>query len=226
MGVPLGTATAPSIILALDYRGLNSAPDLATYSTVHTSHYTGHFVAIARSRKWAPWHIAANCATLAERPNGTAQVFFGKCGWQRQRIYELSATQYSDDGAAIPSYYTTYFVPSLDEEQSLGVAAHRKLFAYLSLFTCRGREFEPHRVPRQRGVSAGAAVAAAQLAGVEGFGAADQHSGGALRLPVRDEPGWRLVQPVAPGALGEGGSVIARAGRQLTSQSGWSSKGT
>ena len=132
-GVPLGAATAPSVILALDYRGLNTATDIATYSSVHSSAYSGHFMAMSRSRKWAPWNIVANCATLAERPDGTAQLFLGNAAGNG-KIYELNAAQLTDDGAAIAGYYTTYFVPTLDDEPGLGVAAHRKLFAYLTCY--------------------------------------------------------------------------------------------
>jgi hypothetical protein len=133
VGVPMGTATSPNVILSLDYRGLNTASDIASYSSIHSSTYTGHFMAVGRSRKWSPWNITANAATLAERPDGTAQLFLGN-GVGNGKIYESSATQFSDDGAAIASYYTTYFVPTPDDEQGLGVAAHRKLFAYLTLY--------------------------------------------------------------------------------------------
>lgn len=50
------------------------------------------------------------------------------------KIYQLSDAQLSDDGVAIPSYYTTYFFPSLDDEQSMQLRAHRKLFAYLTCY--------------------------------------------------------------------------------------------
>ena len=50
------------------------------------------------------------------------------------KIYELSDAQLSDDGAAIPSYYTTYFFPSQDQEDVLGVRSHRKLFSYLTCY--------------------------------------------------------------------------------------------
>jgi hypothetical protein len=50
------------------------------------------------------------------------------------KIYQLSDTQFSDDGAAINSYYTTYFFLSHDLEQAYQVRAHRKLFAYLTVY--------------------------------------------------------------------------------------------
>jgi hypothetical protein len=50
------------------------------------------------------------------------------------KVYQLSDTQLSDDGTAIPSYYTTHFFPERPVEQSLNLGAHRKLFSYLSMF--------------------------------------------------------------------------------------------
>lgn len=133
VGVPISPATQPNRILALDYRGLQTAGEIMSLSTIHSSEYTGRVLAPARCRKWAPWCITANAATLAERPDGTAQFFLGN-GVGNGKIYELSDTQLSDDGAAIPSYYTTYFLPSVDDESSLQLRVHRKLFAYLTCY--------------------------------------------------------------------------------------------
>ncbi len=137
VGVPIAPATQPNRVLALDYRGLNSASDIATLGSLHASAYTGRFMSAGRCRKWAPWNMAANCATLAERSDGTAQLFLGNGGAGGSgngKIYELSDAQLSDDGAAIAGYYTTYFVPSVDEEQQLEVQSHRKLFVYLTCY--------------------------------------------------------------------------------------------
>jgi hypothetical protein len=133
VGVPMAPATQPNRILVLDYRDLGSASDIASQGSIHSSSYTGRFIATGRCRKWAPWNIVANSATLAERPDGTAQFFVGN-GASNGKIYELSDAQLSDDGAAIAGYYTTYFVPSLDEEQQFQLQSHRKLFAYLTCY--------------------------------------------------------------------------------------------
>ena len=133
VGAPMGSATQPNRILVLDYRGIGSATEIAALASVHSSSYTGRFYAAGRARKWAPWSIAANAAELAERPDGTAQLFLGN-GAANGKIYELSDAQLSDDGAAIVSYYTTYFFPSVDDEASLQTRAHRKLFAYLTCY--------------------------------------------------------------------------------------------
>jgi hypothetical protein len=136
-GVPIGAATSPNRVLMLDYRGLLGAGEIASLGAVHFSTFSGKLFAVGRSRKWSPWSITANCCTLAERSDGSAQVFLGNGlvgGVGNGKIYQLSDTQFSDDGAAINSYYTTYFFLSHDLEQAYQVRAHRKLFAYLTVY--------------------------------------------------------------------------------------------
>jgi hypothetical protein len=132
-GVPTGAATSPNLILVLDYRSLSSAGEIESLGSILFSTLSGKLYAVGRSRKWCPWTIAANSCTLAERSDGTAQVFLGN-GAGNGKIYQLSDTQFSDDGAAINSYYTTYFFLSHDLEQSYQVRSHRKLFAYLTMY--------------------------------------------------------------------------------------------
>jgi hypothetical protein len=136
-GVPTGTATSPNVILVLDYRSLTSAGEIGALGSILFSTLSGKLYAVGRSRKWCPWHITANSCALAERADGTAQVFLGNglvSGTGNGKIYQLSDTQFSDDGAAINSYYTTYFFLSHDLEQTYQVRSHRKLFAYLAMY--------------------------------------------------------------------------------------------
>ena len=139
VGAPLGTATSPSKILMLDYRDLDDAEDISGRPPINIT-YTGRKTATDKTRKWSPWTIAANSCALLERTNGTAVVALGGGtpgvggGGATGKIYQLSDTQFSDDGTAIPSYYTTHYFPERPVEQSLGLGAHRKLFSYLTLF--------------------------------------------------------------------------------------------
>lgn len=114
VGVPMGTATAPNEILTLDYtEGFADPLLMMLYSP-------------SRARKWAPWFIAANCAALIERANGAAAFFLGNNA-SNGKIYELTEGQYSDDGAAIHSYYTTAFLSQTG-------ATGRNLFGYLTAY--------------------------------------------------------------------------------------------
>src|SRR5271163_2213771 len=139
IGAPLGTATTPNTILMLDYHDLDDADDIATRPPVNVT-YTGRKTATDMARKWSPWNIAANSCALIERTNGTAVVAIGGGlpgaggAGATGKVYQLSDTQYSDDGTAIQSYYTTHFFPERAVEQSLNLGAHRKLFSYLTMF--------------------------------------------------------------------------------------------
>ena len=139
VGAPLGSATTPSTILMLDYRDLSDASDIASRPPVNVT-FTGRKAATDVARKWSPWTVAANSCALIERTNGTAVVAIGGGtpgvggGGATGKIYQLSDTQFSDDGSTIPCHYTTHFFPERAVEQSLNLGAHRKLFSYLTMF--------------------------------------------------------------------------------------------
>ena len=139
VGVPFGAATSPNKILMLDYHDLPDASDIAGRPPINVT-FTGRKAATDNARKWSPWSIAANSCALIERSNGTAVVAIGGGtpgvggGGATGKVYQLSDTQLSDDGSAIPSYYTTHYFPERAVEQSLELGAHRKLFSYLTMF--------------------------------------------------------------------------------------------
>ncbi len=139
VGAPFGSATTPNQVLMLDYHDLDTASALSSSPPVNIT-YTGRKAATDNARKWSPWLIAANCCALIERANGTAVAAFGGGnpgvggGGATGKIYQLSDTQYSDDGTAIASYYTTHYFPERTVESSLGLGAHRKLFSYLTMY--------------------------------------------------------------------------------------------
>jgi hypothetical protein len=114
VGVPMGGATQPNQILVLDYTEGFGDPLVAMLS------------APERSRKWAPWMIAANSCGLIERSTGVAQIFLGSNN-ATGKIYALTSGAYSDDGATINSFYTTAFLAAT------GLSG-RNLFGYLTAF--------------------------------------------------------------------------------------------
>ena len=133
IGVPIDGATAPNKVLMLDYRGIDDPPnDIATSAPIHTS-YSGKLLVLERSRKWSIWNIAANSGAIVERFDGTQQMFLGN-GTGTGKIYQLSDSQFTDDGATIAGYYNTYFHFSHDLEQAFQVGSHNKLYNYLSAF--------------------------------------------------------------------------------------------
>jgi len=112
VGVPMGSATQPNQILMLDYTEGFGDPLVAMLT------------APERSRKWALWTIPANSCGLIERPDGVAHIFFGSNNGTG-KIYALAPGTYSDDGAAINSYYSTAFLAAT------GLSG-RNLFGYLT----------------------------------------------------------------------------------------------
>lgn len=153
VGVPIGAATQPDRILVLDYRGLQTAEEIASMASIHSSASSGRILAGGRARKWAPWRITANSAALVERSDGTARFFLGN-GAGNGKIYDLNDSQFSDDGQAISSYYTTCFFPSVDDEGSLQVGAHRKLFSYLTCYAEGAGNLSVTAFPVNQGFSA------------------------------------------------------------------------
>ncbi len=110
VGVPMGAATQPSQILVLDY----TEGFLDPLQTMLSAPGYG--------RMWSQWFVAANSCGLIERPNGTAQIFFGNNAGTG-KILALTPGTFSDDGAAINSYYTTAYL------SRTGLGA-RNLFGY------------------------------------------------------------------------------------------------
>ena len=60
----------------------------------------------------SPWTIAASSCGLIERPNGPDQIFLGNNSGSG-KILGLTPGTFTDDGAAINSYYTTAFLSRL-----------------------------------------------------------------------------------------------------------------
>jgi hypothetical protein len=116
IGVPMGSATAPNQVLMLDYTEGFGDPLVAMLT------------APERSRKWAPWTIGANCAALIERPAGVAQLFFGTNN-SSGKILGLTPGTFSDDGAAINSFYSTAYLAATGPALS-----GRNLFGYLTAY--------------------------------------------------------------------------------------------
>ncbi len=112
VGVPMGAATQPNQVLMLDYAEGFGDPMIAALA------------APERGRKWAPWSVSANCCALVERSTGVAQIFFGSNN-SSGKVYALTLGAYSDDGAAINSFYSTAFLAAT------GLSG-RNLFGYLT----------------------------------------------------------------------------------------------
>ncbi|HEU0039004.1 MAG TPA: hypothetical protein VFR76_07000, partial [Verrucomicrobiae bacterium] len=131
IGAPTGAATSPNVIFYLDYRGLDTAQEIADHWSVKYSQYSGKILAIGNAPKWSVWNISSNSGALIERSDGTTHTFIGN-GAGTGRIYDLLDSNKSDGEAGIPWSYTTYYAPGHADEQVLQIKSHRKLFSYLT----------------------------------------------------------------------------------------------
>jgi hypothetical protein len=116
IGAPMGSATQPNQVFILDYTEGFGDPLVAMLT------------APERSRKWAPWTVAANSCALIERSTGIADIFFGSNNTSG-KIYTPTVGAFSDDGAAINSFYSTAFLAATGPALS-----GRNLFGYLTAY--------------------------------------------------------------------------------------------
>ena len=140
VGVPTGEATAPNVMFVLDYRELNDAYAIANNPPFRVS-FSGKMIATDICRKWTRWSLSLNCGEEIARPDGTYQFCVGAGNGQTSglangfgNVYEFDANKLTDDdyGQVVP-YYTTYYFPSPDQEQALGLDVHRKQADYLTM---------------------------------------------------------------------------------------------
>ena len=201
-----GSATQPNQILMLDYTESFGDPLVAMLS------------APERSRKWAPWMIAANSCGLIERSTGVAQIFFGARIIPPAKCTALISGQRSDDtGAAINSFYTTRRILL----RRASAAEH--LFGYLTAYvqgarlarrTC-GKFTRRREQPFARRVDALVALWSRH-------GAVYEHASRAYFVSIRHQR-RRLAgsrSPRSSSTWAKPRSLRSRKGRELTIRSG------
>jgi hypothetical protein len=125
--------TTPNVVLMLNYLGLGTVQALADEPQMHVTMF-GNLVSVDMRRKWSIWQIASPFADFVTRADLVSEPLLLCNGNGSGKIYQLSATQYSDDGTAINGLYTTYgFVGGQQSKQNPLLGFHRKLYTYLQL---------------------------------------------------------------------------------------------
>jgi len=99
--------TTPNVILMCNYQGLDTAAELFAGPGIHVTMF-GSLAAMDMKRKWTIWQIPTPYMALITQQNGVDQPLYICNGIASSKIYQLDTTQYSDDGVAINSLYTTY----------------------------------------------------------------------------------------------------------------------
>jgi hypothetical protein len=101
------TPTTPNVMLMLNYQGLATFEEMIASPGLHTTMF-GTLAAPDMKRKWAIWNIATPDMEFILQPDGETYSLCICNGIGSSKIYQLDTTQYSDDGVAINSLYTTY----------------------------------------------------------------------------------------------------------------------
>ena len=134
LGLPMGGATAPSLIYQMDYKMLDTAEQIASADPIRIG-FGGKQIATDHSRKWTRWNLAMNGGGLIYTgPNSVQLAFFA--GQAFGNIYTLDSIRLTDDdyGQVFP-YYVTYFCPDSVEAQDPKISnAGRLQHAYTKAF--------------------------------------------------------------------------------------------
>lgn len=133
-GVPMGTATAPTNVLFMSYKELDSAQSIAGSPPFRVS-FSGKLIATDNSRKWSLWNMSMNCAALMYRMAGNLSMVLGAGNRVTPGVggfgnaYTLNPNKYTDDDyGKVNSYYFTYAFVNRGAEQALQVGSHQKGF--------------------------------------------------------------------------------------------------
>lgn len=125
--------TSPNVILMLNYLGLGDIQELASGAQLHTTMF-GTLMSVDMRRKWTIWNVASPYADFVMRQDGLSTPLFVCNGTGTGKIYQFLGTQYSDDGTAINSSYTTYgWVDAAKAQQNPMLGMHRKMWTYLQM---------------------------------------------------------------------------------------------
>jgi hypothetical protein len=124
--------TTPNVILMLNYRECDSIYELANMKPLHQT-YMGTLKVFDLNRKWSYWNIQSPYADFCERPSGGEEILIcggGTLMCGSGSIFKLSDTQYSDNGTAINSYYTTFGFPGVEGQQAMQLGNHELELVY------------------------------------------------------------------------------------------------
>lgn len=133
-GVPLNAATAPSNILFMSYRNLNSAAAIEASQPIRVG-FSGKLIVTDNNCKWSLWNMSMNSAARMYRKTGVLSLVLGAGNGLTPgnegfgNVYTLNPEKYTDDDyGQVNSYYYSYGYVNRGEEQQLQVGSHQKGF--------------------------------------------------------------------------------------------------
>lgn len=129
------TPTSPNVIFMCNWQGMNTVEELIAGPGVHTTMF-GTLAAPDMKRKWTVWQIASPYADFISQPDVEDKLLYICNGINSEKIYQLLSTQYSDDGVAINSLYTTYGHVNAEKAATLPIFGfHAKRYTVLQGYT-------------------------------------------------------------------------------------------
>ena len=152
-GMPLSASVqgAPNAVFYMNYRELDTASQIASGTPIHTG-LSGKLICTDHTRKWSPWKMTMNGASLMYRQPGQLSVVLlggnGKYPGSAAgygNVYTLSSSKLTDDDyRAISPSYTTYFFVSREQESQLSyvdakgqrmpLGGGRKMLSYVTAY--------------------------------------------------------------------------------------------
>ena len=136
VGIPIGDATTPNLLIVMDYRELDTAVQIAGASPLHIT-LSGLMKSSDLTRKWTRWNLAMPTGELLVRPANEIEFCLGGI---YGNFYFLDPAKLTDDdygqigGDAGPPYYFTYGFVNHDQEQQLQLGTGRKLVKRLTMY--------------------------------------------------------------------------------------------
>jgi hypothetical protein len=111
-----------------NYQNLNTFEEIVSGRGVHTTMF-GTLAAVDMRLKMSIWQITSPFAGFVTQPDGLSDALTICNGVGNEKLYQLSANQTSDDGAAIKPFYVTFgFVDAAKAKENPLLGLHRKTY--------------------------------------------------------------------------------------------------
>jgi hypothetical protein len=131
---PINSApSSPNVILTCNYLGLESFNELVSEAGMHVTMF-GMLADLDMRRKWTIWNIPSPNAGFISRQNVIDQPLLICNGNNSGLVYGLSASQLTDNGAAINWDYCSYgFVNPAKTKENPLLGFHRKRYVKMQV---------------------------------------------------------------------------------------------
>lgn len=125
--------TSPNVVLMCNYLGLETYNELAGSAGMHVTMF-GALADLDMRRKWTVWNITAPNAAFLTRADQVDKPIFFCNGNMNGKLYSLSSTALTDDGAQINWDYCTYgFINPAKAKENPLLGFHRKRYVKMQL---------------------------------------------------------------------------------------------